>query len=371
MRVGIITFHRAKNYGALLQCYALYSYLKKNNLDVEIIDYRNPVIENTYHKLPKIRKNLIKYTISLLHSIFNYKKLCFRDKYFEDLRLKMNHSKMITKSSFNDLNYDVYIAGSDQLWNPSITKGLDPIYFLNFVKKGIKATYAMSMGNINNKIFSEKVFDDMIGKLDYISMREKDATEFMKSKETKREVVQCIDPTLLLTSNDWDSILSKVNIKLPSKYVFIYYIKEDLNLIKMADKIAKEHNLPIVYINVYQKSNVSFKFKSKVYNIIEAGPTDFIYAIKNASYVVTSSFHATAFSCMYKKDIYILPHNVTGSRVTSLSEIFGIKNRVYKSYEDFCERYKKDFIKYNEERYIFARNESIKYLDNICKKEVN
>lgn len=367
MKIGIITFHRAKNFGALLQCLALYNFLTKNGCDVEIIDYRNPVIEDTYRKFPKLKKNLIKYSGLFLYSLWNYRKLDCRDKNFEKLRLTMKHTKEIRRNDCDGLDFDVFIAGSDQLWNPIITKGLDPMYFLDFVKSGVKSTYAMSMGTVKNEHFKEAVFDKYIEGFDYISMRESDAAEFIKNKKTKNDVVQSLDPTLLLSSSQWDNLLKKDNIKLPEKYVFIYYVKENPELIKMADKLAEKHNIPIVYINVYQKKPVSFKFKSKVYNIVQADPLDFVNCVKNAAYIVTSSFHATAFSCIYKKDVFILPHNVTGSRVTSIADVFGIQNRIYKSFEDFSKRFENDKIEYNEENYITLRDESVNYLNNVCK----
>lgn len=371
MKIGIITFHRAKNYGALLQCLALYTFLKEKNYNVEIIDYRNPIIENTYRKIPKLRKNLIKFLGSFFYCLVNYKKLTCREDNFEKIRITMKHSMEITKENCSDLNYDVYIAGSDQLWNPLVTKGLDSMYFLDFVKSGVKSTYAMSMGTIENNLFNGPVFNKLVEKFDYISMRESDAAEFMKTKKTKNDVVQSLDPTLLLSSDEWDNLLKKDNIKLPKKYVFVYYVKENSELIKMADKIASEHGLPIVYINVYQRNPVCYKFKSKVYNIVQADPLDFVNCVKNATYVVTSSFHATAFSCIYKKDIFILPHNITGSRVTSIADTFGIQNRIYKSFEDFSKRYKNDKIQFSESEYALLKEKSNSYLDIVCSEKHN
>lgn len=371
MKIGIITFHRAKNYGALLQCLALYTFLKGKNYNVEIIDYRNPAIENTYRKIPKLRKNLIKFSGSFFYSLVNYKKLKCREDNFEKIRLTMKHSREITKENCNNLNYDVYIAGSDQLWNPLVTKGLDSMYFLDFVKSGIKSTYAMSMGTINNELFNKPFFNSLIEKIDYISMRESDAADFIKTKKTRNDVVQSLDPTLLLSSEEWDNLLKNDNIKLPKKYVFVYYVKENPELIKMADKIALDYNIPIVYINVYQKSPVFYKFKSKVCNIVQADPLDFVNCVKNATFVVTSSFHATAFSCIYKKDIFILPHNVTGSRITSIADTFGLQNRIYKSFEDFSKRYKNDKIRFSENKYEILKKESDDYLDIICSERHN
>ena len=225
MKIGIITFQNAENYGAVLQCKALYTYLVASGNDVRVIDYRSPVVERPYRILPKFRKNIFILVRQYIGAIYNYRGLIKRKAKFQQFLADFNKTSQmgideVCKTSFD---YDLIIAGSDQIWNPNITGGFDKVYFLDFGGRFRRAGYAISLGDVNYPQFAEQQFYDYIRRFDYLSLREPDAADFV-SKKLGRKLPQVLDPTLLLTKQQWDNILESTVVKVPQKYIFVYFI---------------------------------------------------------------------------------------------------------------------------------------------------
>ena len=371
MKIGLITFQRTENYGAALQCRALYTYLSKLGNEVEIMDYRNSIVEAPYRIIPRFRKNILKLFFQYFYTILHYKEM--RDKSHKFFRFLMDvkvsrpmNSYEICKCNFD---YDVIVAGSDQIWNPQITGGLDKVYYLGFDGKFKKVGYAISLGDIHCHQFFEKDFISYVKKFDILSFREPDAAGFV-SEKTGENFQQVLDPTLLLTQNQWNDIIGDMLYNIPAKYVLVYFVIEGQSsqeIIKIADFLSKQNDIPIVYL----KMNRNFResFKRKVISVIDAGPREFLYLIKNATYVVTSSFHGVALSCIYQKDLSVMIPEIRESRVKALVEMFHLEDRVYNSCNDFCRqanKYKKQVITDTEE-YKQALKRSDAYLQQINK----
>ena len=144
MRIGIITFHREENYGAALQCRALYSYLKSRGHDVEVVDYQDAVTAKRNGLFPRPHKNLVKYALSFLHVLTHLKAFRGRKRRFREYFGQLSMSGRLTGEQImaDGLDYDLVIAGSDQIWNPKITRGFNEIYFLQFPGSFVRATYA-------------------------------------------------------------------------------------------------------------------------------------------------------------------------------------------------------------------------------------
>lgn len=336
MKVGIITFQNADNYGALLQCYGLFKYLSNQGYDVEVIDYNNPVISKGYIGLPPFQKNIIKWSKKTFDRFKNRNSIKERHSRFEDFRKLIVFSETKTKKQIQRglSKYNVLITGSDQVWNPKITKGFDPIYFLDFPGAFYKCAYAVSLGNIAQKDYLEDKFLEYLRFFDKLSFREKDACEFVFDK-FGIESEQTLDPTFLLKKEDWAQIANKGRRVINEPYLLLYYLDNNPELTLIAKDIAKQYNLKIICCNK------TFKNDDQIIWVSSIGPQDFLRLILEANIVITSSFHASAFSVIFKKEFYTTLHKETGSRVKNLLHVCNMDSCIFEGFDDYKNRFNK------------------------------
>jgi len=359
VKVGIITFQRADNYGAVLQCYALYKIIDELGYDVEVIDYRNPNIERDYTGVPQWRINFIKWIFRAGCRIL-YRK---RHKLFDDFRKEIRFSDSCYEKDImkNGLSYDIIIVGSDQMWNPLIAKELNNVYLLDFPGNFIKCAYAVSLGNADNDVFKTKKFIDKVRRFHELSFREQSGVDLV-SKMVEVEVRCCLDPTFLISKMQWDEIADNTDINIGENYILFYQAENNSDLVKIAGFIADKLKLPIIGCTQYPPK------ARKIRWIKEIGPKEFINLIRGADIVVTSSFHASAFSVIYGKELYILLHKKTGGRLKSLADLCEINSRIYSSYKDFIDRYDpEEKIKYKYDYLQEKRIESMEFLHKVLK----
>lgn len=331
MKIGILTFHKAKNYGAILQAYALHTALKKNNIDSEIIDYDCDYFRESY-KILSLKNRSIKNIIKQL-LLFNYKRQKYKKmENFIKKNMKLSANKNILKSTMKKVsnNYEKIIVGSDQVWNLNCTNG-DLTYFLDFEKsKEKKYSYAASFGKSSVTKNEKKIYKKYLSDFNKISVREKDGKKILD--EILNEKVKVVsDPTLLLNRNEWDNICSERLIE--KNYILVYTLYSSPEIREFAQKKAKEENLDIVVIQSDLKREIK---KSKV--IRNAGIEEFISLIKHANYVITNSFHGTIFSLLYNKEFYISlikGDNAPNSRIENLLKEYKVEQRIidYNEYE--------------------------------------
>ena len=343
-KIGILTFHDAHNYGAVLQAYALKKYLKNLNLDVKIINYHHYNIPDGFPKKRVIKEKTIS---NIAKHVYSSKDHNYRWTKFDSFikRLIDNEQKVYTnEEELEKLDIDYWICGSDQIWNTEITRGFNKGFFLDFNTKGKKISYAVSMGIPSLEEKYEKDFKNSIEKIDCLSVREESLKQYIK-KFTDREVVRTLDPTLLLERKDYEELLKENSIK--EKYLLIYALGPDERLTEIAKKIANEKNLKIVELNDFKKFNYFCK------QISNAGPEDFLTLIKNAEVVVTNSFHGTIFSIIFEKDFYTITRLNRNSRMENILEIVDMKDRLISSVDDLKnvkpQDYKKAYKKLEEE----------------------
>lgn len=327
MKIGILTFHCAHNYGAVLQCYALQETLSQLGHKVEIIDYRPQYLLDPYNIFNKKRiisknpieflKNIVKEFLILYIRIKRYN----RFNRFIINRLNLSHpiyDKEIPS------NYDVYIMGSDQIWNPQITNGFDDIYFGQFLftKKNQKyIAYAASMEVKSLSSHDAEYYKNNLKNFNAISVREKTLAELLQPLSTTA-IQSVIDPTLLINSNIWGNIIKEPKIK-NKKYVLVYQVRYNSKVVKIAQKIAKQINGIVIELS----SSISLKkiMQSKQ----SVSPEEFLGYIKNASFVITTSFHGTAFSIIFKRPFYCIQLNDgNDTRSSSLLNSLGLSNRM-------------------------------------------
>ena len=315
MKYGIITFyHDCNNYGANLQAYALCRVIEKLGHEAEQIDYYNG--------------KKYKYLLSCI-----YRKL-FKKKYYKnadfynrkmaikEFRESIPHSKIYYKKTLtcaND-NYDGFICGSDQIWNPA---WINDAFSLNFVKdEKIKISYAASVGKeaLNEK--DKAKFSCMLSRIDHISVLEKNAVDLL-SECTNKRIEWVLDPTLLLSREEWDTIVP--DAKVNTKYVFCYYLNDYGPHRDVAKEYAKKNGLKIVTLPYLSYTERECDKEFGDYRLFDVSPRDFISLIKHAEYVLTDSFHAAVFCHLYNKPFAVFSQAGKESRVRmdSLTELFG------------------------------------------------
>ena len=221
-KIGIITFHCSYNYGSVLQAYALQKYLINNGYNVKIIDYRS----KNYDMYHLFKLWMLKYPLKLLAENRHINRL-IRRKYnflhFINESMHLTNKKYLYNDDLTVLNneFNVFIAGSDQIWNPVCTGGVDSNFFLNFVDGRVnkRIAYAPSLAHAS---FEDKILNEMCGyieKFDAISVREEIGKKILKNNTSKNiEVV--LDPTMLLEEKDYKTL--EIKPKFDKPYIFVY-----------------------------------------------------------------------------------------------------------------------------------------------------
>ena len=302
MRIGILTFHNADNYGAVLQCYALQETLKNQypNDEVYVIDYKCPAIEKSY--VPHIN-------FKRPWSILTYFKTKKKRKKFEQFR-----KKYFNLGSPDFSKYDMIYYGSDQIWNPSITNR-DLMYFGKGYN-GIKIAYAASDGG---KMEYDSEICKLLNSFSSVSCREKTMKE--KLADIKLPIDTILDPVFLLSKEEWMKIAKKPKEK---NYVLVYKIRENLNFNSEAEKLGEKFNKKVIQI-VYVKTLRKYFYEKQTFVAIT--PEQFVGYFAYADFVLTTSFHGTAFSIIFDKAFYVLEIDNASERITDLLSELNISDR--------------------------------------------
>lgn len=333
-KIGILTFHDANNYGAVLQCYALQSFLSKNTKhEVEIINFKNKAIENEYN-LFYYCKNPIRLIKRNINNIFHANKILSRKRKFNDFRDKylILSKELLT---FNDFKKHVetlnfIIVGSDQVWNKRITKKFKSIYTLKDISNVKKISYAASCGSIDIKNDKEyrSLFEDII-KFDAITVREPSTSEYL-SDYFHQNIDYVCDPTFLISRNEWERIAGTKPI-IQNEYIFVYtiYWNEDI------DKIVRNLKEETGYRVILCDNN--FKLKGCDRDIKSLSPAEFLNIILYSKLVVASSFHGTVFSLLFNKNLisYVFKQNKNSNRITDILHLCEIEHCMVDSYETY------------------------------------
>lgn len=297
-KVGIVTFHTALNYGAIMQTYALQTFLNSIGIENTVIDYRSDFIQKCYRPFfisdgkvfnAIVRgicfgKNIRKRKKGFAE--FTNKYLCCSKPYFTSDEIKADRDE-----------YSFYISGSDQVWSP-ISAGFDPVYFLPFARDEQKLSYAASIGltELNTDIKKE-LFSRLKG-FQVLSVREESAKKLLMDADTNREIYVHPDPTLLIPREQWLKIASDPVVK--EKYVLVFNVEKPIHDITYAKKLATEKNMKVVYLN-----DRTIRKDPDITYIEAPSPDEFLSLFANASAIVTNSFHGTVFSIIFQKEFYV------------------------------------------------------------------
>jgi hypothetical protein len=317
MRVGILTFQAALNYGAVLQVYSLKKYLESENHSVDIVNYVPQVFQNQWElKLLSSKLSLIEQTRSVKRFLIGYKCYVkfqeFRTNY---LSLKSAFSETAFIENLNE--YDVLLIGSDQVWNKDITN-YDLHYFGKEIPKKIKLySYAASLGTSINNIDKKEI--ELLKRFSKISVREAEA-QVLLNRLLEREVSLTVDPVFLNQKEFWFKHIENLKPIVKGKYIFYYTIETNEELVKLGNELRNKTNYP-----VYSAHGKGI-FQNKSSKLLNVGPLEFIKLIFDAEYVCTNSFHAVVFSIIFGKKTLIRLHSKTGSRIMNLLSYIGIYN---------------------------------------------
>ena len=310
MRIGIITFHDSLNYGAVLQSFALVTYLRKLGYEAEIIDYRFVFDAKKYriirwqkiYDLSYLKSDLLSLRIHLSRKL-NFKS--FKANY---LHLSTFRTRFVCLLKKFCSKYDVIICGSDQIWNfRNIGNKVDSVYFLNFLDNGVfKIAYGASMGDLVSFNSSElkEAFCASLNNINVVSFREQTTLNVVKEILPQKSLSLVPDPVFLFDSNYYSS-LSKSFYKINANkkpYVLIYAIggyKNNLDWVSTIIEVFERRRIHIVRL-IDNKNLLTGRFKDSI-DVSGCHPLSFISYIYNAEYVVTNSFHGTVFSSLFNK----------------------------------------------------------------------
>lgn len=298
-KVGIITFHNSYNCGSMLESFAMQKTIEKLGMNVEIINFSNEGQKKLYSVFFKNNsfKNILK-NILLIPYAKEIRKN--NDKYQEFMNQNFNLSKPMAKiEELEDKDYSIIIAGSDQIWNITIEDS-DDAYFLPWVKNARKVAYAPSFGSKNIMKFSEnsKKYADYLNDFNALSIRENNGQKWIKHLIDK-EVPVLLDPTLLIDREEYDSIMSKSK-QTYGDYIFFYSPSFDEKSCNFVKKIAEKNNMKVITWSAksyYVKLIKRFGFILAEFE----SPSIYLELINDASLVITTSYHGTIFSTIYRK----------------------------------------------------------------------
>lgn len=333
-KIGIITLHRVGNYGSVLQTYALQKKIEEKGNEVEIIDYyprRQTILgmlKGLKNKTKKLKKSLIWRTICRIVILPSYilRKHTFRKFLKKYLKLTPKTYK-VEEDLYRDIpKADLYCTGSDQVWNVEWNEKIEKVFFLDFAPKDkIKFAYAASFGREKLEEWEKEETTNMLKEYRDISMRELSGVNILH--ELGLDGINVLDPTLLLDKEEWMKMASK---KYKNKnYILMYNLNRNKKIDYYVKKLAKEKKLDIYYIT-YSLHEIYKKGKMKCNVEVE----DFLDLIANAKYVVTDSFHATAFSINFNTQFMIVFPEKFSTRVESILKVTGLESRIVDNYKD-------------------------------------
>ena len=315
IKIGIATFHRPVNYGAVLQAYALQKTIKKLGYECEIIDFATQKHRDAYDPT-KIQNQIYKKTAN--YKIIRYQK--FQE--FIENELNLSKHAFLTSKEFENSeeikSYDIVITGSDQIWNLDFRGNgwYSDFYFMPYPQIKHRIAYAPSMGSSNRSKLMPYI--DFMKQYDYIFMREKSGAEMVGSL-LGMDIGQVEDPTFLISKDEWCSN-NECTHKPYLLYYEVGYVEGGLSIAKM---MAKKFHLALKVISlkdIYKECNLEY--------IHDAGPLDFVAYIQHASLVITTSFHGTAFSINLGIPFYSVISNKNISRIKTILVETGLEDRM-------------------------------------------
>ena len=367
MRLGVLTYHRAENYGGCLQAFALKNYLEQKGNNVEFIDYWPDYHKKHYkyfnpHEFRKRNwKGKIAYIVFTVFSLPWLIKRRKKFRFFINTQLRVIGNPVYRKRTHVcSTKYDAVLFGSDQIWrkqNYFGFEGYDSWYFGDHhVACPSKIAYAASVGNLNRTRNTDNFFRKQMENFTTISVREQEIKKWLEELGYKPELV--VDPVLLLKKEDWLKLCEPSKLS-SGKYILFYNLLETPESVNLAVNLAKERGCEIRELT---KSRSLRRQGRKQIRTASIG--EFLSLIANAEVVVGNSFHGVAFSILFEKEFYAVGLRNFSQRVESLLSVLGISERYIKD-----GTYNQNLINYRqvEKKLEQLRSFSQQFLENSLK----
>lgn len=331
-KIGILTFHRTTNYGAILQAYGLVSYLNKEGYEAELIDYKPKgmaiVFRPIYRLNPKDILVSLYVNLRQLKNFGQLKSKYAKRKMFWDYIKKVLPLSDVVKNEKDLTKYDAIFVGSDQVWSTCFTGGLDKFYWGQFNRQGAKLiSYAGSAAEDMEGSFYKTDNAKLLETFDAISVREDELQVYLTKKFPNKDIIKVLDPTLMAGSVFFKELIKDVK-PMDRPYILIYQVirLKDAYIQEYARLKAKELNCAIVEIRdskLYVDFGNGYEFKKMV------DPTMFVALHKYAKYIITTSFHGTAFSIMFNRPFNVVSvSQEVDSRAKDLLNQIGLDDRM-------------------------------------------
>ena len=308
-KAGIITFHNAENYGAALQTYALMKTLETFGLDVRVVDYRNRGVF-----VRNLLKNLF-YMATFQNPLQNQQH--FQNFQQQYLNLTNKAYRTLEKFEQDADQFDLLFFGSDQIWNPDLANGFDPLYFGVFQTHARKIAYAASLGKDDITAQQRQKLNQLVQNLDAVGVRE----ETMRAL-INREASCVVDPCMLLSAEAWHEI-AELSLK-RTNFIFIYQLFRNPKIIETAIDLRNRLGVEVLVLSPYP---LPFPPKG-IHKLGRITPKAFITYFYRANAVISDSFHGTLFSILFKKPFYTLLPGAKTGRITTLLQKLGLSDRI-------------------------------------------
>ncbi len=366
--IGIINLQYTANYGAVIAAAVLEDVVGSIAGEEYTVKSINYIPEGNYkNKLSEIRDKAKQwggwklYLKSFFPKTINSQYKFLRNSRFLSFKkafLNLTPTYSDAQSINNDLNYSAFITGSDIVWAPKKADNFRADgYFLKFANNNqLRIAFAPSLDNkVDKKLLKlSDVYKENLKSLDFISVREKSNIDFIQSL-TDKKVYHCCDPAFLVSEDYYDKMIStaKINNR-DEKYIYVYILEINQDIVDYANKLALEKNLKICY---YSANHNDYNSPSE--DCTPDGPAEFLYRLKNAEYVLTNSFHCVVFSLLFKRKFLSFIRSDVSVKATDLLDDFDLSNRIAANNSNIDDEI--DFNKVDQ-KLNEIRNNSTQYL---------
>ena len=323
-KTAILTlYYHNYNYGGLLQAYAMQKTITKLGYEAEQICYK---LESGYDGWNPIKASIKKPVACLYHRVKYGKwfdQYTVRQKKFEAFAETIPHTEVVTAQTISELSnqFDCFVCGSDQIWNPI---GWQPILFFDFLpddKKRISYAASIARDELTEEEYA--FMEPYLDKFSAISVREKNSADMLNRKFPKLNVQAVPDPVFLLAEEEWRTLIPKVNEK-KDPYIFAYFLGENEENRQKAIQYAEDRKLKIRFASYFDYAQSGWDKKQPELVAPPMGVDEFLQDIANAELVLTDSFHAAAFSSILKTPFYALPRFKAQDKTSMNSRILNL-----------------------------------------------
>lgn len=334
-KIAVVNRTNLKNYGSVLQVYALCEVINNLGFKAEVIweqgnlsknwDIRPKKIIQTFYKLllnPNLFLSTFKTTKAVKGTVISLEKVSKFDKFVQEHFTRHFFSnKELVQIAKTD-KYSKYVCGSDQIWS-STTLYVDPLMYLRFSPAEKRVAYAPSLGRNYIPDYNRRIMRKYISEIPYVSVREEVGQRLIKEL-TGRDVPVVLDPTLLLTKRDWEKLR---NPEKRNDYVLCYFLSETSeDVVNRIESLCEKNNKKIISIGcpIAQSGKVEIVNEN-------AGPSEFLGLVENAEMIFTDSYHGMLFSIIYQRPFWSIARNYgeydQSSRQKTVLSMLMLENR--------------------------------------------